>query len=76
MNLDYVLSRKIRDVKEESRWIYLNDMTCNLAKASNKAFEKLKYYSQILKKSQEDNNKVIDKRSDEQIIDDTLNMFK
>lgn len=51
-------------------------MTCNLAKASNKAFEKLKYYSQILKKSQEDNNKVVDKRSDEQIIDDTLNMFK
>lgn len=76
MLLDYCLARKERDIKEEFRWRYLNDLTCKIAQASNEGYRKLKAYSMIYKEIFEKGQVKEDNRTDEQIIEDTLKLFR
>lgn len=70
------MARKERDVKEEFRWSYLNNLTCKIAQANNEGYRKMKLYSEIYKEVFEKGQVKEDNRTAEQITEDTLNLFR
>lgn len=74
--MDYCISRKIKDDREEFRYKYLNDVTCQIARATNEGYRKLKSYTEIIDKLNNPNKHKEDTRSDKEIMDDVLNKFK